>query len=162
MPWFYANCDGIDDTGWGCVYRSFQNAMSLLKHDVQMRDLVTRFGRRWIEPPMLIEFVPAECKSRCFVWMRKPMWKQMITTPEDFEQIMDMVPLDMLARQLHELGSTHVFVIDDATFGYCLFFDNGWKLVDPHAGAQTLQNIELEPWLAKRDLWMVLAIAKCL
>ena len=119
MSWFYYNCDGIDDRGWGCVHRSYQNAMRLLGREVSMHELVDAFGeKRWIEPAMLRPHLPDGFKSELLLWMKTPDYAEKMTCTK--EQDYDRVVPSQFEIQLHDtlyaLARAHVFVVDNGTF----------------------------------------------
>ena len=156
--WRHYGCEGIDDVGWGCVHRSFQNLMALLQRKVSMRLLVDKFGEKaWIEPAMLRGCIPDGLNSRFLLWMRQDdeEKKMKCTKPEHYERITDVY------NTIHSMGKTHAFLVDNSTFSYCLFYDNGWLLIDPHTTNSdnvltTISN--LQTWLDASNIWMILAM----
>ena len=162
MSWYHYNCDGLDDTGWGCVYRSYQNALRLFNHPIHMQHLVHRFGKRWIEPALLRACIPSGFQTQFLLWFKMPQFIRSMrcTKPEDYDRI---VPSQLnLYDEINRLCIDHVFVVDNGTHSYCIFFDHGWILLDPHVHHQThvQRSIpDLNGWLNQSSLWMILAIA---
>lgn len=162
--WYHYNCDGLNDTGWGCVHRSYQNALHLFNHRISMEHLVQRFGNRWIEPALLRACIPSGFKTEFLLWFDKPQDKKrmLCTKPEDYDQIVPSQFDRQLFTELFQLANEHVFVADNGTHAYCIFFSDGWKLLDPHVNQAndvlTVIN-DLPEWLARSSLWMILAIA---
>lgn len=166
MQWYHYNCDEFNDTGWGCVYRSFQNALYLLDYQISMRDLVRQFGSdRWIEPALLRACIPRGFNIKLLLWFAKPHFlKQMLcTTPEDYDHVVPSQNNNQLYCEIYDLAKDHVFVVDNGTYSYCIFYINGWKLLDPHVQHRSCvlkEIINLNMWLNQSSLWMVLAITR--
>lgn len=165
MSWFYYNCDGIDDRGWGCVHRSYQNAMSLLKHKVRMKDLVAKFGdKKWIEPAKLRSCLPEGFKSELILWTKTSdcTQKMTCTKPKDYNCIIPSHSEVQLYDALYALARTFVFVMDNGVYSYCVFYSNGWRMLDPHTDRPEKVPGKIDnmhQWLAQNGLWMVMAIS---
>lgn len=161
MRFYHYNCGTFKDAGWGCCYRSYQNAMLLHGQNVDMESLVALFGEgQWIEPAMLANILPTGYRQRSLLWFQKPeaLHHMKYTKPEDYQIL---IPCNKITETLTRLARTATFIIDDGVFAYCLFYSNGWVILDPHTIQQ--QNVlirlpSLLEWLVKSELWMILAV----
>ena len=156
----HQTCDDQKDAGWGCVFRSFQNAMLLHGRGIDFDDIVESYGE-WTEPPKLRKYVPNGFRARTYLWFARPeaLAKMRFTAPEDYDFI---VPKHDLMNLLRKLAKTSSFIIDDGTFGYCLVYSNGWLLIDPHHDIQckVASIASIDAFLKGRELWMIMAIER--
>lgn len=165
MQWCHYNCDEFNDVGWGCVFRSYQNAMHLLGYRSEMKVLVGIFGSgNWIEPAMLLPCVPTTLTAELLLWFEKPqdIRRMFKTKPEDYDRIISSQFEHGLIDEFTKLAKDHVFIVDDSQRCYSVFFSNGWKILDPHAlhHSNVLSEIDdLQKWLERSSLWMIMAIA---
>lgn len=161
IQWKHQNCDDNKDAGWGCCYRSFQNAMLLHNRTVEMDDIVTSVGQ-WTEPAKLVRHLPPDLVGHTLLWFSVPqsLRDMRFTAPEDYTTI---VPKDALMGTIRTLAKTCSFIIDNGTYAYCIVYSNGWILVDPHQDEQAhvaARLPSLEPFLRRSNLWMILAIER--
>lgn len=158
---FHYRCDEIDDRGWGCVFRSMQNATYLLGCAVSMRDMVHFFGISWIEPAMLIPFLPECTEGKTYLYLKNSdATKRMkYTVPAQYHY-----RLKNLSDLLHLARTGYQLVIDDGTLAFCLNYNNlTYWLIDPHTTDSSCAPKKLSDplqFLARSDCWMVLAIKK--
>lgn len=119
------------DLGWGCVYRSFQNAMLATRHEVpSLEALMDAVDARalalppehWIEPAMLRGVAPAGSRLGHVAWPLAPALK---TTVDEY-------PEELTSEELFALAMTGdwAVVLDDGVFGYCLYRG---LCIDPHS-----------------------------
>ena len=158
---FHYECDGIRDTGWGCCYRSFQNACLLHDVTVNMKDIVENEGA-WVEPAQLLKFLPKDLRCSSFLWYKTPsaIRRLLSTEPEDYEKILST---QELLPTLYRLAKNSSLLVDNGISAYCLYYSNGWVLVDPHTSnpakfkvSQPLGSIG--EFLKDQQLLMIVAI----
>ena len=159
MMFRHYNCDEYEDEGWGCCYRSMQNACLLHNKDVKMSDIVETPGS-WVEPAELLKFVPSSLSYSTYLWMKTPEALQQMrsTTPEDYEQVLNKAEL---LPTLYNCAKTSALLMDDGMRAYCVFYSNGWILLDPHTTdpetvVRPIPNIG--SFLMAHNLWMIAAI----
>lgn len=159
---FHYHCDEIDDRGWGCVFRSMQNATYLIAaRPVSMRSMVDRFGPSWIEPAELVPFVPRSMMSQTWLYTKTSTAHYLMarTFPHQYEFHTHKVA-DLLSLPLNEF----YLVVDNGVFAYCLYHhDHEYWLIDPHTTDPRLARRSLSDaveFLSRSDCWMVLAIKK--
>lgn len=139
MEWRHYNCDGYDDQGWGCVYRSAQNALlacgvdppELAEMRAALRGGETRPRRLWVEPgelpPALPPGVRCERLAASGPGMRssgEADYDTLFCEPENAARV--------LVQRLREAGRGGA-VLDDGVMGRALIYDGDWLLVDPHS-----------------------------
>jgi hypothetical protein len=159
--WFHQNCDDNKDAGWGCCYRSYQNAMLLHGEQTTFSDIVDVHGS-WTEPPKLRKFIPAGFDARTYLWFKRPQDLQHMkfTGPEDYDVV---VHKDKLEQVFTRSAKTCSMIIDDGTYAYCLVYSRGWMLLDPHVdvSAKVSRRItSLTTFLNTRPLWMIMTIRR--
>lgn len=143
---FYYGCQGVDDTGWGCVYRSGQTLMFAMGYHVpHIMDMVDTLhiprdatGRsRWIEPHDLRTYLPGFHLLGLHL-DRKRMLRTHIQDfsgiASDWHQFHDQI--------LHHLLTLKApVVVDDGVVGQCIsgFYgdsdhpeDGRYVVIDPH------------------------------
>lgn len=161
MQFYHYDCGNYKDAGWGCCYRSYQNAMLLHGVQIDMTSLVDLFGEgNWIEPAMLKSLIPQSYQYISLLWYQKPeaLRSMKFTKPEDYDILMTK---HEIINKLRQLAKTSTFVVDNGLFAYCLFYSNGWIVLDPHTTKQEHVLIKIHSlfeWLQKSNLWMILAI----
>lgn len=162
--YFSYNSDGYDDTDWGCVYRSFQNAImgAFGVTDVDdmpfvptLPDLLHATRRRrgqWAEPAML---VPA---ARALGLRTRTFW-----TGTNSDELFRLTPASAYTHVTQKQFSPHrtrgAYVIDDGISAYAVVRhpnSGRWLLVDPHftpARVTTFKQSKLS-----QHNWMVLHV----
>jgi hypothetical protein len=147
--------EGVDDSGWGCVFRSFQNAQAACGYDVtSILDLVDDVGRgwgAWAEPADFVEAVPsvaflAGASPHLLKYTKRKQYS--VTTLPSTAALENLVKLE---------GGQSAFVVDDGISGYAIVPYNGkphW--VDPHTTSPRLTQFRQQ--LRKATGWMVLQV----
>jgi hypothetical protein len=158
VPIYHYCCDNIDDKGWGCVFRSLQNAVTTFGGTVSMRDMVTEFGEMWIEPAMVIHYIPNHIQWQTYLWLhsKESEHSMLYTSPNQYR-----VHLGELREILLLLCRYQILLIDNGTLSYCMYKDSDTIcILDPHTQVasevkRTLSNpIE---FLSRNDCWMIIA-----
>jgi hypothetical protein len=147
--------EGVDDSGWGCVFRSFQNAQAACGYNATpISDLVEGVGRgwgAWAEPADFVDAVP----SLAFLAGASPHWlkytkrkQYSVATLPTVAALEDLIKLE---------GGYSAFVVDDGISGYAIVPFHGkpyW--VDPHTTAP--RRAQFRQQLRRSSGWMVLQI----
>lgn len=159
--WFHQNCDDNKDAGWGCCYRSYQNAMLLHGTKTKFDDLVETIGS-WTEPPNLRKFIPENFEAKTYLWFERPeaLRNMKYSVPEDYDVIVHREKLEYV---LESVAKTCSMIIDDGTSAYCLVYSRGWVLLDPHVNAAkkvTRRIKSVGTFMRTRPLWMIMTIKK--
>lgn len=175
--WFHYCCDDVKDKGWGCVYRSWQNACKATGRAVPtMAELTTRVGivtpvsrsyANWTEPACLMR--GEQCASLFYSAPGYVRRGRQLSAPGDYAvQTSALSDLTAALRELvGEDGACPVAaVLDDGTFGYCVLVQAGegdgeptCTLLDPHTLEGSSMPLRLS-WrglvamLENRPLWM--------
>jgi hypothetical protein len=147
--------EGVDDSGWGCVYRSFQNGQAACGYRATpILDLVKYVGRganAWAEPA---DFVDAVLSMAFLVGAPQNLLKFTSRKQYNLLALPDVASLEALVK--HEGG--HVaFVVDDGISGYAIVPYHGkpyW--VDPHTTSP--RRAQFRHQLRRSPGWMVLKI----
>lgn len=166
-------CDDIDDRGWGCVFRSFQNAAEILGSHVSMKAMVKHFGEEWLEPPLLVPWIPAELSGNTFLWLRPQdsdaECDMLRTTRKDYDVQLHARGTGMRiygsASILHLFDVYDTLVIDNGMLAYCLVREGPGRyyILDPHNTVASKVRRKLEKpvdFLAHCRCWMVLALKR--
>lgn len=168
---YHYHCDDIDDRGWGCVFRSLQNAVALLGQRVSMRAMVDKFGKAWIEPAMLTPFIPSELESKTFLWLdpnhKDAECEMLRTTPKDYDVLLHARGSHMrmfgAGIILQLLDTFSVLVIDNGVLAYCVYREGPGKyyILDPHTTELDKVRRRLEKpvgFMEHCKCWMVIAL----
>lgn len=148
-------CDGTDDRGWGCVYRSIQNACLLSNRTVPtlaaLRNAVTNPGSNWCEPAQFAYmsdthtalYVASPDNTRCMLFTR----------PHEYDAHMQTV------ETLMEWAGSDPVVIDNGTYAYTMM-DN--VVFDPHTTrADNVRRSDAALTMLQRcGLWMCIKLQK--
>lgn len=173
MVIYHYCCDGIDDQGWGCMFRSLQNAVTMLGYRVSMRGMVDAFGETWLEPPMLTTWVPPGLTSNTFLWLQprdKDAESDMLhSTPRDYDVLLHAIGTHTrmygAGSILRLLDVYDVAVIDNGVFAYCLYREcsGRYYILDPHTTDASKVKRELDKpveFLEHSRCWMVIALKR--
>lgn len=139
--WRHYCSDGYDDAGWGCVYRSAQNAIlacggappTVADMREVLRPSETRSRRLWIEPGELLPVLPAGLE---YYRLALPGPGMQCTGVEDYDEV--FAGANAAARAaVHrvERAGRGGIVLDDGVMGRAAVLCDTWLLVDPHSTA---------------------------
>ena len=151
---FSYGSEGVADDGWGCVYRSFQNAQTHTGYVptpiVDLMQSVNRGWAAWAEPA---DF--ADCGfTLTLLAGTSTKWLQ-FTTESQYQFYMPTVAA--LEAYILRAGQECAFVVDDGVSGYAIV---PWKgephWVDPHT--HTPRRVKLKTQLRRATGWMVLQL----
>lgn len=135
---FHYTSEGVDDVGWGCVYRAFQNACLLSGRAVPtMHDLLAKVpgtdSTQWIEPAQLVggQFLPDDDTQHA-VYCPPHSRAMRFTSPSDYSSRF-LTPDPMVDWLKERLAQGCAVVIDNGTMGFTLArLGTVTVLVDPH------------------------------
>ena len=163
---YYYNCDDVKDEGWGCVYRSWQNALELQGMSVMSIPEMIRLGIRneksnWIEPaqlnPLTCMYTNKTIESCVYINEDSGGTGRMnFTKPQNYEKII-LDKTDFLNWLLTKLTLGYSIVIDNGTFGHCI---KGDKIYDPHTTREdkVIKDFDPEYYIENNSCCMTLAI----
>jgi hypothetical protein len=141
---------GEDDTDWGCVYRSVQNAQAYMHVPMwSVTELVQHTGRgwgSWSEPADFTDVFPG-ARTRTLLLGSSRKWLK-LTRADQYEPIVTR----------YRFRRDAAYVVDDGVSGYAIV-PHGGKLwfVDPHTA--TPAPVPFTDQLFRATGWMVLEIA---
>jgi len=157
MLYSYGSED-VDDTDWGCVYRSFQNAQvhtaggpptpiwALVEH-------VHRGWAAWVEPADFCDFAGCGLAITLLAGA-SATWLQHTAADQYQFYIPSIAALEAYIRRA---GRQCAFVVDDGESGYAIV---PWKgephWVDPHTARP--RRVPLASQLRRSPGWMVLQL----
>ena len=179
LVYFYT-CDGVQDTNWGCVYRSLQNAFAatgweapsmaaLMRVAHTQRELDARERRRAHRPaPPSLPFLHVD------KWAEPALFRAYEYTHTliigDIEPRFSMKGVYQFSRTnvdafLAYIGNAHrhahAFVVDDGISAYAIIPHEGQHCwIDPHvtSRAAVRLNYDIQTKLHKRNAWLVLEV----
>lgn len=186
MEWKHYACDDVDDCGWGCVYRSFQNAClvvgvpppSMRVLVPAMASLLGRSRGTWIEPAHVRTYVETHWNHTT---ARISVRTELVPGGTVDVGVLSRVPRiseasDYGARPFTKKmldawlcdddHSPRAAVVDDGVKGYCIFYDRRRKAficLDPHttdAGRVVEKFKTLDDFLGRAMGWMVAMIER--
>lgn len=170
-------CDGLNDEGWGCVYRSVQNVQHFLGLPVTpMTHLLQLLGvgerdKAWSEPGQYARlpiFDPRAVQIQALVVGRPGARCFQHSSRDDYEDATAMTLADLLSRDKALIQRGRVaYAIDDGVSGYALVPGPGpaagpaarreLLFVDPHyTPARVMHVAEAAPTVGRPSGWMVL------
>lgn len=167
---YFYGCDGVDDWGWGCVYRCAQTLLAAMGRPVpsldQMMDMIgidpAAAGRdRWIEPKQVRDLV-GTLRPRVALdlvgWIPSPaaVSRMRRTHLDDFDRIVGDWRYFHAAVVRH-LRSDLPCVCDDGVIGLCVVAFEGpdpegpdgpegagvYTLADPHAPRAPVRTVSV-------------------
>lgn len=167
MAYYHYNCDDIDDNGWGCVYRSCQNALKLQGLKVpsissMMNKGVKNNYSKWIEPAqlsVLFENNNEVMTDKCiYLENTDNIRKMQFTKPEDYDTIFSD-KCKFKNWLIQRLSDSYSIIVDDGIFGYCLYQD---LIFDPHTmnPNDVTRNFDLEEFCSNITCCMAYALKK--
>ena len=143
---YYYNCDGFDDSGWGCVYRCLQTLLENLDKDTPsvleiMKLLDMKYNphdsliNMWIEPIDCVNVLKNHYKIDSKLICYKPTIsnehdRMNRTTNKDFQQIFKNESILFFIYD----NLKHPMIIDDGVYSYLLYGvdDHSIYIIDPH------------------------------
>ena len=162
VPYCYG-AEQVADSGWGCVYRSWQNALMLqeLPH-TSISSLVRSVhnpSSRWIEPPQLLTVLPVDAYADTALGVFEDGRSHMLfTTISDYQRI--FYTREELGEWLHTaLREGASVLIDNGTMCYTV---HGGCLYDPHTviAADVCNPVDVDTLLQRWRLYMCVAVRK--
>lgn len=186
---FHYNCDNVHDAGWGCVYRSFQNACMLVgapppEMEIFAKTMARMLGRpygTWIEPAHLEQYARRHRNlSTCDLCVRAEL---LLGKSRDVGALCKVPRLSKVdeygkfpftATHLHRIltdtSRRCAAILDDGTFGFCVYYghsDECFLVIDPHATPEELSAKRLvraydnlSDFLVTAPAWMVAVVEK--
>ena len=151
---FSYGSEGVDDDGWGCVYRSFQNAQAHTAYPpAQLAELVQHVGRgrtAWAEPADFADwgFTLTLLAGASNAWLQ-------YTHADQYQFFLPTVTA--LEAYVRRAGQECAFVVDDGISGYAIVPWEGvphW--VDPHT--HNPRRVRFTTQLRRASGWMVLQV----
>lgn len=165
LPRLYGyGCDDEDDAGWGCVYRSVQNAQSSLGLGVlSVEALVHSIGRPWGSWSEPADFVPVLQSQGARVHAFLAGAPDMRLTKR--AQYFDGVAFPSAAQFAEYLiaasqDPSKAFVLDDGVSGFAVLRG---VFVDPHSVPPRVTRITdpvTQTMLRRASGWMVLEVGR--
>lgn len=176
-PYHY-RCDEIDDSGWGCVYRSAQNAFQICgitpptmrelvndKKTHQMDSAIDRSnsGSMWTEPANIADtslriHVDVNQSLLLYAKTNGDYTRMMFSKPSDYDvKTYDVHHLLYVITEASHAGGA--CVIDNGTSGFCVqsFDKKTIHIWDPHTtDMHSVKKTRSIDWLSSFNLWMVL------
>jgi len=144
--------EGVDDDGWGCVYRSFQNAMSHTGYKViPFMGLLEATGYEWKEWSEPSDFVNIGKTVTFWTGGRAGLFRQTHQSEYAFH-----IPLKDVNAYIQDHKNC-AFVVDNGVSGYAIVpFEGRLYWVDPHTHhpRRTLFTTQL----LKSKGWMILQL----
>ena len=151
---FSYGSEGLDDSGWGCVYRSFQNALLHTGYRVPgLMTLLENVGLEWgdwSEPSQFKDLA----KTKAMLAGHSKKWLK-YTHESDYDIILDSV--EDLENKVWKLGGSCAFVVDDGVSGYAIVpIDGVPHWIDPHTSIP--RRLKFKNQLQRSTGWMVLQV----
>ena len=181
FSFFYFKCEGVDDSGWGCAWRSIQTLLSACGKEISFKELFCLFGDQKILERLNREKlkknfkIPNAPHNRSSGWA-EPFIGQLVlaffgvdstllrvndktsicyTPDEAFSE--EPIDFDDFCKRLEvhfDSSDSTPVMIDNGVEAYVLLGkgDQGFWIADPHTGSPVC-------WLEERilaDNWMVL------
>jgi len=145
----YAGEKDVKDSGWGCVFRSVQNAVLEVMgecHVPTMRKMVdgvrhsilSKLPHGWIEPSNLDEFLQKKVligeKTACEAW-RTPAVNANMFRKSGITEYTSKEPAEIIKSFVGSAESApRALVLDDGVFGVCYIMrGDSIVQVDPHS-----------------------------
>ncbi len=151
MQWFHYECDGVQDRGFGCTYRSIQNAQQILGEPIlSLKAIQERTGvafRTWLEPIDVLACMSPSINLELVIHGRPGQTRG---SRECYREV-DLNELVLLIQ------SAQVCIVDNGTYTYAIT-DQGQTLLDPHTTVadQVARPIpSLNTFLKRSSGWMV-------
>ncbi len=127
--WFHYECDGVKDGGFGCTYRSIQNAQKIMDVPIMsLEDIRSQCGvtfRTWLEPVDAIVCFPGDVNLSLVICGNPGQTRG----SRDMYREVNMDELGSLIK------SSYVSIVDNGTYTYAIT-DGGSTLLDPHTKRQ--------------------------
>jgi hypothetical protein len=156
---------GLNDHGWGCVYRNIQTAVHYYSGRVVDMDYMLtwfqtkdKYGRgRWLEPVDACKFIDLACniQTRHLFFERENVSAFTRTDFSKVEVSKDLVYVRrMVENHLDDSKSCKSVIIDNGTFSYILFASPvGLLRGDPHCASENLRVMSFEEVFGKSCSW---------
>jgi hypothetical protein len=164
--------EGFDDSGWGCVYRSVQNAQSYLGLPVTpIKDLLSILGHKrgdWSEPAQYLYhgLFPGARSLGILVGQHNVRWLQQTDAKQYGMHIDDGRTLEEVLSMMNPRGKS-AFVIDDGVSGFAVVPDPRFPgqpghllFIDPHFTPARVYSPLPSELFNSRKGWMVLCISR--
>jgi hypothetical protein len=171
MRVFHYACDDVDDTDWGCVYRSYQTALAAthqhvpamdeLLHDTARARARARLPARYSFPHMHLWAEPALFRKLHFSHtVRAGAIRPLLTSSKVYQyRLRDVSALCAYIED--ETRRTHAFVVDDGVSAYAIVPHAGrhWW-VDPHVTTPAAVHLDSNVCakLRAKPGWLVLDV----
>ena len=144
--------EGVDDDGWGCVYRSFQNAQSHSGYKVipfmKLLNMVDREWGEWSEPS---DFLDIGKTVTFWTGSGKNLFRK--THKSDYIYQIPLTDIEEYMAQRKHCS----FVVDDGISGYAIVpFEGQHYWIDPHTHSPRRSLFRKQ--LQRSPGWMVLQL----
>lgn len=151
---FSYGAEGVDDDDWGCVYRSYQNALAHSGYlPIRFLNLVKYVNRGWGQWAEPADFAALGNSMTLLAGHSRDWLKH--TSKAQYQLQLPSVAL--LESYVAEFGHASAFVVDDGISGYAIVPYKGricW--VDPHT--HTPRRVPWKKQLRRSTGWMVLQL----
>ena len=163
---YHYGSQGINDHGWGCVYRNIQTIRKLSGMSVpSIEDIQTASGidpalsgsDLWIEPKQAIPFLPGYNTLNLYRAVTDVSPYLLRTSMTDFNHVFQ-TPAETESFLLKSLGNNKRVLLDDSIQSYILtgIVDDTFVFIDPHVAQNNVRSMTRTEFF-RRPLWMMLA-----
>ena len=176
-PLYHYRIDGVEDSGWGCVYRSLQTSLGAVGHPVPhittiMKAMGTHApylqGQRgqalWLEPALAASYLRehwgVECEEYLYCPHQAAMTRILKTPPEHYRgrTFSSIDPMIQILRQHFAQPDAPPIILDNGISCYNLAAGEKpgrWVLLDPHSTESGVRRPVTTAWLQQAPLWMI-------
>ncbi len=185
MNYYYYNCDGYNDIGWGCVYRNLQTLISFINYKYNLNYnipsiniLLLFFNKQniinkqklWIEPyhvGLWFNNYKEKFTYKHILYVKSDRSiENILYTPIEIYTLNNNKIINNLEELKHIINNINIpLIIDNGTYSYILEnidINNNIILIDPHT--TKLKNIKIKKnyynFFNNYDCWMIIQIIK--
>tara|TARA_B110000008_G_C16952036_1_gene556705 strand:- start:155 stop:676 length:522 start_codon:yes stop_codon:yes gene_type:complete len=162
---YHYGSQGINDHGWGCVYRNIQTLIALEStlpvpslQTIQRELGIAGSGGTslWIEPVDAKRYLPWKQSLVVYTRVPHPEISMLRTTMDQVDHVVrDSAKCEEFLLSMLEKGQR--VLIDDTIYSYILtgIVDNVYIYIDPHVQQNHIKQMPREQFY-NRDVWMFL------
>jgi len=157
---------GIDDHGWGCVYRNIQTIRKMSGMPVPSIEDIQRVSgidpalsgkNLWIEPKQAMPFLPGYNTLNLYRTVQDVSPYLLRTSISDFNHVFK-TPAETESFLLETLKKNKRILLDDSIQSYILtgIVDDTFVYIDPHVSKNNVRSMSRAEFF-RRPLWMMLS-----
>lgn len=164
---YHYGSQGINDHGWGCVYRNIQTICQMTGTTPvpSIQDIQKASGINpdlsgtdlWIEPKQAMPFLPGYNTLNLYRTVTDVSPYLLRTSMTDFNHVFQ-TPAETEYFLLESLNNNKRVLLDDSIQSYILtgIVDDTFVFIDPHVSQNNVRSMTRTEFF-RRPLWMMLA-----